>query len=1312
MRFLMIDPSTWKGKFVSGYSSTYAYQDGQMYDGLLAIDVTDFSESSPDLLENFHWNGTALERHFPKNNTHQIWNSTTFAWENPENFIELLKFSATSAISRTSNDRILARYPLSIQLDLVRKASSYVTMLDHFLESEYEIRDQALANVAAATDASVIENIVTDASTTVIKTVYSVLSTAPLGGSLNIRSGEFTPPSGWSETPPSTSEEIFYAKFRFFTKTPEFTLEASVWENPIAIIRNKFSALVINTSNDSIPISCDTDGNPLIGAFSAAEVVFTVMKGSLDITSACTITIDLQDVVCSTPATAATQVVTALSADIGSILVTAVENSTGVSGKRRVILNKVKSGKKGDPAVTHTVVASTLSVVRDVANAHRPQSVVFSAFEKIANSVKNPLAAYWKIYEDDTEVLSNSTASATRNLLITGTPSVLTAKIYSDAAKTILLDEQSIQVVLDGATGIGKFTSNVFARSVTQPVTPLGGTYNSPVPTTGSKTSATGTSIWSDGIPLTTAGKLWQTKCEFSSDGTASVWSTPAAIANDTRHHPEFSLDNISWSTTATVNTKYMRQATSEDGTNWTYTEGVLVKGESALSASLTKDSALIACNAEGIPTQSAFATAITTMSVKKGSDDITSSCTFSTTLVNTTTSSLSTSATQTVTGLSEDSGSVAITATETLTGASITKIFSLTKARAGLSGYQNFNVQIYKRSATIPAKPTVSTTYTFSTATLTGLNVNEGWTVDIPSGADQLYVSVAAASSTTNTDTIAANEWSSPVALVKDGDAGLNTAVVYLFNTSSAATAPAKPSAATSYTFATGTITGVNNGWTPSLPVSGGAYRWVITATAASNTGTDTINSSEWSAQALLSKDGADGNPGAPGGQGPQGNPGLQGDPGPKGDPGTAGNQSATGKLYITVTAPNVPTSPAGSAEYTWASSTVSFAGTSAPGWATTPSIPAAGTMLWIAEIPFNSTADATTTTAYWTSGRVYCVGASVQGVAGISAVRKYYKNQSAITPPGNPGVSPAGWQDTEFTITSPNVQWQCDGMNNQGSITWGTPYLSVFKVGTLSAVSTITGNLYSYGSSGERLTINEPLSGGGDSHEFRCYSASGAAYPFISIGEQLVGSDPTVSLTIMANCGAKYANWVSLTQNRYNVAMFASSTLAGGGTCRLGVQTADNIFNALEVNQTNGMVILGGPTIGFESTNYGKSTKLATASYSLEATGDIYTSGAITAGGNISAFSDRKLKTNLRKIENALDSIAELSGYTFDWIASGNPSVGVMADEVAKIVPTAVTEHQTGHLTVDYTKLIPLLIEGLKELRAEVKELRNGIA
>ena len=110
--------------------------------------------------------------------------------------------------------------------------------------------------------------------------------------------------------------------------------------------------------------------------------------------------------------------------------------------------------------------------------------------------------------------------------------------------------------------------------------------------------------------------------------------------------------------------------------------------------------------------------------------------------------------------------------------------------------------------------------------------------------------------------------------------------------------------------------------------------------------------------------------------------------------------------------------------------------------------------------------------------------------------------------------------------------------------------------------------------------------------------------------------------------------------------------------------------------------------------------------------------TVGLIRATNDVVAYysSDKRLKDNLIKIGNPLDKISQLNGYEFDWIAkegiheNEGHDVGVIAQEVEKVLPEVVQTRESGYKAVKYEKIVPLLIESIKELKQRVEELENG--
>ena len=112
---------------------------------------------------------------------------------------------------------------------------------------------------------------------------------------------------------------------------------------------------------------------------------------------------------------------------------------------------------------------------------------------------------------------------------------------------------------------------------------------------------------------------------------------------------------------------------------------------------------------------------------------------------------------------------------------------------------------------------------------------------------------------------------------------------------------------------------------------------------------------------------------------------------------------------------------------------------------------------------------------------------------------------------------------------------------------------------------------------------------------------------------------------------------------------------------------------------------------------------------------------SGNMVAAGNVTAYSDPRLKENFNRIMDPLWILQRIDGGTFTWkhgyahteCKAGQRDYGILADQVKAVMPEAVTEsielEGERYLTVDYTKLVPVLIEAIKELEAEIQSLRD---
>ena len=113
----------------------------------------------------------------------------------------------------------------------------------------------------------------------------------------------------------------------------------------------------------------------------------------------------------------------------------------------------------------------------------------------------------------------------------------------------------------------------------------------------------------------------------------------------------------------------------------------------------------------------------------------------------------------------------------------------------------------------------------------------------------------------------------------------------------------------------------------------------------------------------------------------------------------------------------------------------------------------------------------------------------------------------------------------------------------------------------------------------------------------------------------------------------------------------------------------------------------------------------------------------GDMTAAGNVTAYSDPRLKTEITPIQSALSIVQQLNGVKFKWIESsiiGHPGeydYGVLADQVQKVLPELVSDSMyeapegDRYKTVAYDKFAPILIEAVKELTAKVATLEESL-
>ena len=106
---------------------------------------------------------------------------------------------------------------------------------------------------------------------------------------------------------------------------------------------------------------------------------------------------------------------------------------------------------------------------------------------------------------------------------------------------------------------------------------------------------------------------------------------------------------------------------------------------------------------------------------------------------------------------------------------------------------------------------------------------------------------------------------------------------------------------------------------------------------------------------------------------------------------------------------------------------------------------------------------------------------------------------------------------------------------------------------------------------------------------------------------------------------------------------------------------------------------------------------------------TGNISTTGTVVASGDITAFSDKKLKDNILTLDGS--KVFDMRGVSFTRNDLDNKeSSGVIAQELEKIAPELVQEDENGIKGVAYGNVVGYLIEAVKLLKEEIEELKSG--
>lgn len=117
-----------------------------------------------------------------------------------------------------------------------------------------------------------------------------------------------------------------------------------------------------------------------------------------------------------------------------------------------------------------------------------------------------------------------------------------------------------------------------------------------------------------------------------------------------------------------------------------------------------------------------------------------------------------------------------------------------------------------------------------------------------------------------------------------------------------------------------------------------------------------------------------------------------------------------------------------------------------------------------------------------------------------------------------------------------------------------------------------------------------------------------------------------------------------------------------------------------------------------------------VSSPTYALELPNTAGTAGQARANAFVT-YSSKKLKKNINQIKEPLKIVKDLTGVTFDWKGTNKKEIGLIAEEVHKVLPEVVAYENNKPAALDYPKLTALLIECVKELKTKIDFLEKKV-
>ena len=175
----------------------------------------------------------------------------------------------------------------------------------------------------------------------------------------------------------------------------------------------------------------------------------------------------------------------------------------------------------------------------------------------------------------------------------------------------------------------------------------------------------------------------------------------------------------------------------------------------------------------------------------------------------------------------------------------------------------------------------------------------------------------------------------------------------------------------------------------------------------------------------------------------------------------------------------------------------------------------------------------------------------------------------------------------------------------------------------------------------------------------------------------------------------------------------MTLNSTAAGAGYWTAFVTNSRTALSSLTSGNGYGIFYYQGSSgrDGADSIDFAfNTTTSATSALSIKTNGDMKLAGAFTAGGKITAYSDKRLKTNIRDIENPLSGILRAKGVLYDRLDNDSKDqIGFLAQDLEEIFPELVITGLDGIKSVNYQAMTAILVEAIKEQQLQIDKLKS---